>query len=186
MVVVHFANDHSSSSTTSPTASPSNGTRNSKVLHYIDTSYDPCKDFYKYSCGRWHSTRPDAEEWGTFDELEIDNYNKLSGYLAQNVSTDDPTAIKKQSTFIQHAQTRISYIRNNLSSYMFYFMYDARGWFNGDFYPYALLWNINNFYKDHYLGSSAFFSFGIYPDDLDSTKQVIRVTSVHAYTLVQA
>ena len=55
-------------------------------------------------------------------------------------------------------------------------MYKAGGWVNGDFSPYDS-WSINiNLYRDHYLGSSAFFSFGISPDDLDSSKQVIRVT----------
>ena len=207
VVVVYFAtdsknkNDHSSSHsipssssmpssslipspTPSPTPSPSNGTENSKILDYIDTSYDPCEDFYNYSCGGWHSNQS-YTEWGTFDELAIDNYNKLAGYLSQYVSSDDPTAIKK-AKYIYSACTDTDYISDHLTTQMDSFMSKAGGWHNGDFSPYDS-WLINdNLYNDHYLGSSAFFSFGIYPDDLNSTKQVIRVTSMHAYALVQA
>ena len=167
--ILYFATDlfkNKSDSTTS-------GLENSKVLDYIDTSYDPCEDFYNYSCGRWHSTRPYAE-WGTFEELALDNYNKLAGYLSQDVKNDDPDAIKK-AKYIYSACTDTYYIKENLANQLDTFMNKAGGWENGDFYPYDL-WSINNnLYQDHYLGSSAFFSFGISPDDLDSSKQVIRV-----------
>ena len=53
----------------------------------------------------------------------------------------------------------------------------AGGWRNGEFLL-ASSWTISsNLYKDHYLGSSAFFSFGIQPDDLNSSKPVIKVHS---------
>ena len=153
-------------------SSTTSGLENSKVLDYIDTSYDPCEDFYNYSCGRWHSTLPYA---GTFEELELDNYNKLAGYLSQGVKNDDPDAIKK-AKYIYSACTDTDYIKENLADQLDSFMKKAGGWENGGFYPYNL-WSINNsLYQDHYLGSSAFFSFGISPDDLDSSKQVIRVT----------
>ena len=162
--------------TPSPTPSPlPPNIANSKVLDYIDTYYDPCEDFYKYSCGNWRSTRPEASEWGTFNELALDNYNKLAGYLSQRPNGGDPDAIKK-AKYIYSACIDTDYIDDNLVDELEDFMVNkAEGWYNGGLSP-SSSWSINsNLYKDHYLGSSAFFSFGIFPDDLNSSKQVIRV-----------
>ena len=162
--------------TPSPTPSPlPPNIANSKVLDYIDTYYDPCEDFYKYSCGNWHSTRPEASEWGTFYELALDNYNKLAGYLSRRPNSGDPDAIKK-AKYIYSACTDTDYIDDNLDDELEDFMVNkAGGWYSGGFTP-SSSWSINsNLYKDHYLGSSAFFRFGIFPDDLDSSKQVIMV-----------
>ena len=170
-----FKSDHSP-----PRASPSNGMENSKIFKYIDTSYDPCENFYKYSCGRWHSaTSPPsyAVKWGAFEELAIDNYNKLAKYLSQHVSTDDPDAIKK-AKYIYSACTDIEYIAENYVDQLDSFMIKTGGWKNGDFYPddsRSINDTLYNLYEDHYFGSLAFFTFGISPDDLNSSKQVIKV-----------
>ena len=164
------------SATPSPTPSPlPPNIANSKVLDYIDTNYDPCEDFYNYSCGNWHSTHPNASEWGTFNELALDNYNKLAGYLSQRPNSGDPDAIKK-AKYIYSACTDTDYIHDNLDDELQDFMVNkAGGWDNGGFWGFSS-WSINSsLYKDHYLGSSAFFRFGIFPDDLNSSKQVIRV-----------
>ena len=170
------ANTPTPSPTTSATTGPlPPNIANSKVLDYIDTYYDPCEDFYNYSCGNRHSTRPNASEWGTFNELALDNYNKLAGYLSQRPNNSDPDAIKK-AKYIYSACTDTDYIHDNLADKLEDFMVNkAGGWQNGGLSP-SSSWSINNnLYKDHYLGSSAFFSFGIFPDDLNSSKQVIRV-----------
>ena len=172
-----FKSDHST-----PTVSPSSGMENSKVFDFIDTSYDPCEDFYEYSCGRWRSTPPDAAVWGTFKELELDNYHKLAGYLSQHVSTNDPDAIKK-AKYIYSACIDTDYIEENYVDQLYSFMIKAGGWENGDFSPYNS-WSINNnLYQDHYLGSSALFTFGSLPDDLNSSKQVIKVTGIAIHML---
>ena len=160
----------------SPTVIPVN-TVNSQIFNYIDTSYDPCENFYEYSCGQWHDNYPIVSEWGTFHDLALDNYNRIGEYLSQYVSYRDPDAIKK-AKYIYSACKDSVYISKNLVSQLSSFMvYKAGGWENGDFHPYDS-WSIDNdLYKDHYLGSSAFFTFGVEPDDLDSSKQVIRVGS---------
>ena len=163
------------SATSSPTAGPLAGIANSKILDYMDTFYDPCDNFYEYSCGNWRNSHPDAKEWGTFIDLALDNYNKLAGYLSQYVSSRDPDAIKKAKYFYS-ACTDTDYIDDNYVEEAKSFMINkGGGWENGDLYPYES-WSINgSLYEDHYLGSSAFFTFGILPDDLNSSKPVITV-----------
>lgn len=170
----------------SPTVIPVN-TFNSQILNYIDTSYDPCENFYEYSCGQWYDHFPDASEWGTSQDLALDNYNRIGKYLSHYVDDyRDPDAIKK-AKYIYSACINSDYISRHLVTELKSFMiYKAGGWENGDFSPYNS-WSINNnLYQDHYLGSSAFFTFGVEPDDLDSTKQVIRVGNIvrHYVTMI--
>ena len=167
-----------SESTRTPTTSPSGTLANSKVLDYIDTFYDPCENFYEYSCGNWRNSHPDASEWGSFHDLALDNYNKLAEHLSQYARSSDPDAVKKAKYFYS-ACTDTDYIDDNYVQEARNFMINkGGGWENGDFYPYES-WSINtSLYEDHYLGSSAFFSFGIVPDDLNSSKPVITVMSL--------
>ena len=180
---LYFATDlfRSKGGDLSPTANPY-GINNSKIFEYMNTSYDPCQDFYGYSCGSWNSSNPGAAEWGTFEELVLDNYNKLAGYLSQDVSGSDPVAIKK-AKYIYSACTDTNYITENLNDQLNSYMAKVGGWRNGDFNS-SRSWSINDsLYQDHYLGSSAFFSIQVLPDDLDPSKQVIRVTIEHALFL---
>ena len=160
--------------TPSPTIGPPS-MLNSKVLDYIDASYEPCEDFYQFSCGRWHSNHPDASEWGTQEELGFDNYNKLAGYLSQWPSDHDPDAIKK-AKYIYTACMDVDYIDEHYVEQLKSFMINkGGGWTNVGIFP-AQPWSISdNLYKDHFLGSSAFFNFRIVPDDLKSDKPVIKV-----------
>ena len=98
------------------------------------------------------------------------------------MSTNDPDAIKK-AKYIYSACIDTDYIEENYADQLYSFMIKAGGWENGDFSPYNS-WSINNnLYQDHYLGSSALFTFGSLPDDLNSSKQVIKVTSIAIHML---
>ena len=181
---LYFATDlfKSKSGDSSPTVEDPYGIKYSKLFEYMNTSYDPCEDFYEFSCGSWNSSRPDAAEWGTFEELALDNYNRLAGYLSQDVNGPDPEAVKK-AKYIYSACIDTDYIQENLNYQLDSFINGVGGWKNGDFNT-SGSWSINDsLYRDHYLGSSAFFSFRVSPDDLDSSKQVIRVTIKHMHVL---
>lgn len=151
---------------------------NSNILKYIDNKFDPCHDFFNYSCGNWLSANPlnGRSDWNMFTALAIDNYKHISEYLSRPVQNDDPVTIKK-SKYIYSACTDVKFIQNNLVRHLQDFIKNAGGWADIGIVP-DNGWNINSdLANDHYLGSFAFFTITIEPDDFNSSKPVIKVSN---------
>ena len=149
---------------------------NSNILKYIDSSYDPCDDFYHYSCGNWLSANPlnGRSEVDIFNEVAIDNYKHISEYLAKPVQSSDPDAIKK-SKYIYTACNDVNYIQAHYVQHLQEFIKNAGGWADIGIFP-DDGWDINDDLADHhYIGSSAFFDVDITPDDHNSSKPIIVV-----------
>ena len=149
---------------------------NSNILNYIDDSFDPCDDFYSYSCGKWLSANPlnGNIQRGTLVELTVNNYKHLSEYLAKPVQDSDPDAIKK-SKYIYSACTDVQFIQSNIAQHLRDFIINSGGWGDIGLFP-DDGWDINyDLTNDHSLGSAAFFTWKIFPNDLNSSKPIIRV-----------
>ena len=71
----------------------------------LDTTCSPCKNFFQYANGGWlrRSEIPgDQPRWGSFDELQEQNYAALKDVLteaANNARSTRDEAIRKLGTF---------------------------------------------------------------------------------------
>src|SRR6267142_4953439 len=61
----------------------------------LDTTADPCADFYQYSCGGWLKSNPipaDKAAWGRFNELAENNRAELHDILEKAAKPGKRTA----------------------------------------------------------------------------------------------
>jgi len=178
-VSISSSNKHEGNDCTIP------GACNSQVLAYIDATFDPCEDFFNYSCGKWLSANPlgGRDQFKVFSQLAIDNWNYLTDYFSRSIKSSDPEAIKK-SKFFFSACTDATYIEKNIQDHLISFMTAAGGWEDVGIFP-ADEWDFDNLTDDHYVGSPAYFVFGISSDDLNSSKPVVKVSYIQRNLLIR-
>jgi len=91
-------NSESSSGNSNVCMSPTCIDAASFLRKAMDTSVNPCEDFYKYSCGNWEETNVIPEGfgvWSTFGQLGESNSVALKNALEQPVPEGDTGSVSK-------------------------------------------------------------------------------------------
>lgn len=147
-----------------------------RLATYMDPNVKPCEDFYKYSCGGWEEQNSLPEgvgRWGTFEQLTQSNYQYLIKALSSS-STSDPEAVAKAKRIFA-ACTNTEQINKDAPEALKRFITLTGGWDETNITQNST-WSINSsLVVEHYYGSAAFFAFDIEPDDMNSSKAVIKV-----------
>lgn len=76
----------------------------SEILHSIDSTVDPCDDFYAYSCNQWikNNPIPDGKSmWGTFGKLEQQNQLVVKNVLERPEAEFKSKSEKKAKLYYQ-------------------------------------------------------------------------------------
>ncbi|XP_063881481.1 neprilysin-1-like isoform X2 [Scylla paramamosain] len=74
------------------------------IIEAMDSSVDPCDNFYQFACGGWMNVNPvpdDSSRWAQFDVLDRELSNALSTILTEPIGADDPHPIAKSKIFYE-------------------------------------------------------------------------------------
>ena len=153
-----------------------------RLTSFMDTSVNPCQDMYQYSCGGWEdaNTLPDGlGRWGTFEQLAQKNYQFLIKALSDGVKSKSEAVNKAKQIFV--ACTDTAQIQADIPQALNHYLTITGGWDETNITQNSS-WSIDSsLVVEHYYGSSAFFSFDIEPDDMNSSKAVIKVFNSRKY-----
>ena len=157
------------------------------VADNMDTSFDPCTDFYSFSCGGWVQKNPIPDgrsRYSPFDQLDQRNKEALIRILEES-KDDDIEAVQKLRTLyrlcvnesqleILGAQPLIHLIHLTIGDWplLTESSSSGSGESSGSGSSGSPL-NTKGFLQTKLYGSSAFFSLYVYVDDKNSSRYTI-------------
>lgn len=149
-----------------------------RVLGSIDTSIDPCQDFYNFSCGGWIKTAtlpPGKGRYGVFDEVNDKNQAALKALLEGNQDSDVNVTNKLRGLYQECLNTGAI---NALGAAPLLSVIEATGGsslLNG-FSDDSFDINSDTFFNQQLYGSGAFFNLYVSVDDTNSSRYILMLS----------
>ena len=153
----------------------------SYLIQGLDTSVDPCEDFYKYSCGNWEANNVLPEgfgRYGTFNELATGNSISLMKALEGAVAEGDDGAVSK-ARYMYARCMDVERLKARGAAPLKELVTKTGGWNLVNVSESQPGWSLESqLFLEHYYASDAFFSISVQPDDLNSNEVIIKVLCV--------
>ncbi|KAL0859570.1 hypothetical protein ABMA27_010711 [Loxostege sticticalis] len=150
----------------------------SEVIRALDTSQDPCTDFYEFACGGWIRNNPIPEgksSWGIFSKIELQN-QLIIRYALEKVNISDGGAESKARIYYDACIDTNETIEKLGEKPLLNVIKKLGGW---HILPTTMVkqhkWNLQTLLQDvqNTYNLGGLFNWAVTEDDRNSSKHVI-------------
>ncbi|KAJ8916510.1 hypothetical protein NQ315_000152 [Exocentrus adspersus] len=150
------------------------------ILEAMDTSFDPCDDFYSYACNGWVKANPIPDgksTWGTFQKLEQQNQLVIKRVLEQPMENLKSKAEQKAKMYYESCLDVNDTVEALGATPMLALLKKIGGWNiteSGFDIKTWTLQNITQIIQNKY-NIGGLFSYAVSEDDRNSSRHILQI-----------
>merc|ERR1711962_902947 len=150
------------------------------IIQAMDTSFDPCDNFYKFACNGWKDKHPIPEtssRWSQFNVLDVELSNALSTILQEPVNEDDPVPFNQAKRYFNGCMNETQLEFHGVTPLTQLITTLFGGWPMADntWQPDAFSWTEVVAHGRELLGEDLFISVWVFADQKDTFKTAIYI-----------